>query len=155
VLLRSALNVRNDDPTKALVVRVWHRSNAFMSDGDAPWLDADGAQTGERSHDRFLAPGETLDFPVLEELGLTLLAGGQGEARGIVDSVRGYFRSGSTDSGGADAQFSLTNTGSARLRVRVFASATLQISPLREISLEPGEAAGLSTGAEGISVRVG
>lgn len=151
----STLRIHNTDPARDLVVRVWHRSNAFMSDGDAPWLDADGAPTGERSHDHSTPPGATLALAVRDELAFTVLTDAAAEAQGIVGSVRRYFRTGSTVSGGSDAApFSLTNEADPPLRVRVFASATFQLSPLREYSLGPGEAVDLSTGESGISVRV-
>ena len=151
------LRIRNGDAARALVVRVWHRSNAFMSDGDSPWLDEDGAPTSVRSHDHSVPPGETFELAVHEELALTMLPDAAGEPGGIVDSVRRYFRTGSTDSGGAvaGAPFSLANMATVPLRVRVFASATIQFSPLRECLLGPGETLELSTGDEGISVRVG
>ena len=155
----TTLRVRNADPTHAVVVRVWHPANAFMSDGDSPWLDEDGAPTSARSHDHSVPPGATLELSMREALALTVLAAGTGAPTGIVDSVRRYFRAGSTDSG-ADvdtaygAPFSLANMGTAPLRVRVFASATFQLSPLREFSLAVGEATELATGKDGISVRV-
>jgi len=156
----STLRVRNHSAAGTLIVRVWHPSNPFMSDGDLPWIDEDGAPTATRTRDHSVPPGETLEFAAQDELALTVLTAAEGEPKGIVDSVRRYFRTGSTDSGTAvepehAAPFSLANMGTAPLRVRVFASATLQLSPLRECSLAPGETTTLSTGEDGISVRVG
>jgi hypothetical protein len=149
--------LRNADAQHTLVVRVWHRSNAFMSDGDAPWLDDDGAPTSARSRDHAVPPGETLSLALRQELALTLLPAASSEPTGIVDSVRRYLRTGSTDSGCAadGVPFSLANGGNLPLRVRVFASATFQFSPLQELLLAPGEIVRLSTREEGISVRVG
>jgi hypothetical protein len=92
-----------------------------------------------------------------EGLALTLLPAASGEPPGIVDSMRRYLRTGSTDSGSvADGvPFSLASGGNIPLRVRVFASATFQFSPLQELLLAPGEIVRLSTREEGISVRVG
>jgi hypothetical protein len=155
----TTLRIFNADPTHALVVRVWHQANAFMSDGDSPWLDEDGAPTSARSHGHSVPPGETVELSMREELAVTVLAAGIGAPTGIVASVRRYFRAGSTDSGvdvktRDGAPFSLANMGTAPLRVRVFASATFQLSPLREFSLAAGEATELGTGQDGISVRV-
>jgi hypothetical protein len=155
----TTLRVRNADLTHALVVRVWHQANAFMSDGDSPWLDEDGAPTSARSHNHSVPPGATLELSMREALAVTVLAAGIGAPPGIVASVRRYFHAGSTDSG-ADvetaygAPFSLANMGTTPLRVRVFASATFQLSPLRDFSLAVGEATELATGQDGISVRV-
>jgi len=153
----STLRIHNADPVHVLVVRIWHRSNAFMSDGDWPWLDETGTPNAQRSRDHSVPPGESLEFAVHEEPAVTVLPDVVGEPTGIVDSVRRYFRTGSTDSGGAadGVPFSLANAGTALLRVRIFASATFQFSPLREYSIPPGGAVQFSTGEEGISVRVG
>lgn len=152
-----ALRIRNTDPAHTLVVRVWHRSNAFMSDGDSPWLDEAGAPTGARSRDHAVPPGETLPLALREELILTLFPAASGEPTGIVDSVRRYLRTGATESGSAadGVSFALANGGNMPLRVRVFASATFQLSPLQEFLLAPGEIVELSTREEGISVRAG
>jgi hypothetical protein len=157
VLLKGRLRIRNADPKRALVVRVWHRSNAFMSDGDSPWLDGDGTPTSERSHDHAVPAGETLALEVREELAFTVLTDGTGPPKGLTDAVRDFLRTGSTDPDGhaGTALFSLTNETAGPLRVRVFASATFQFSPLWECSLSAGQAADLSTGEAGISVRVG
>lgn len=159
MLLASVLRIRNDDAARAVVVRVWHRSNAFMSDGDSPWLDETGVPTTERSRDHSVPPGQALELAVQEELALTVVPDSAAESMGIVDSVRGYLRTGSTASGtaanaGADSPFSLANAGTAPLRIRLFESSTFQFSPLREFALPAGEMAALSTGAKGISVRV-
>jgi len=153
----TGLWIRNDDLARVLVVRVWHPSNPFMSDGDSAWLDENGAQTGKRSHDRTLLPGQSLVFAAQGELAITVFADGAVDAKGIVDSVWRYFRTGSTASGhgtGA-APFSLTNEAAVPLRVRLFASAAFQFSPLQELSLAPGETVALSTGKDAVSVRLG
>jgi hypothetical protein len=107
-----------------------------------------------------LSPGQTQELVVNEVVALTVLPASVGEPAGIVDSVRRYFHTGSTDSAASveaatAVPFSLANAGTAPLGTRLFASATFQFSPLREFALAPGEPAQLSTGEEGISVRVG
>jgi hypothetical protein len=152
-----ALRVRNADSASALVVRVWHRSNAFMSDGDLPWLDQDGAPTAERSRDHLLSPGATLELAIHDELALTVLPDAAGETTGIAASVRRYFRAGAAGDGvgaGLAAPFSLAGVGDMPLRIRLFASATFQFSALRECSLAPGETLELAAGDAGVSARV-
>lgn len=152
-----ALRIRNTDPARAFIVRVWHRSNAFMSDGDSPWLDEAGTPSGARSRDHSVPPGATLALLVREGLAFTVLPhGGAAEPRGLTDAVRDFLRTGSTDIGGGAgaASFSLGNETAAPLRVRVFTSATFQFAPRQEIELAPGDTTVLSTGESGISVRV-
>ncbi len=43
----------------------------------------------------------------------------------------------------------------AALRVRVFAGSAFQFVPLREESIRTGEAVQLSTGVDGISLKIG
>lgn len=132
-----ALRIRNTDPARAFIVRVWHRSNAFMSDGDSPWLDEAGTPSGARSRDHSVPPGATLALNVAAELAFTVLPAG--DPVGIADAVRGYLRSGSTASGGTAGAvpLSLTNEATAPLRVRVFTSATFQFSPGRSSCSRP------------------
>jgi hypothetical protein len=152
----TTLRLRNADPARTLVVRVWHRPNALMSDGDLPWLDEDGAPTASRSRDHTAAPGGALALVVREGLAFTVVTDGPAQRRGLTDAVRDFLRTGSTDSGGGagGASFSLGNESAAALRVRVFASATFQFAPRQEIELAPGDTTVLSTGEGGISVRV-
>ncbi len=152
----NALRLGNPDAASALVVRVWHRSNAFMSDGDSPWLDEDGAQTGERSRDHFVLPGETLELPVREELSFTISTDEAGRCKGPANALRDFFRTGSTDASGSGGSepLRLNNETMVPLRVRVYASATFQFSPLHEFTLSPGQSTTLTDSGEGISVRV-
>jgi hypothetical protein len=152
----SGLRLCNADAARTLVVRVWHRPNALMSDGDLPWLDEDGAPTASRSRDHTVAPGAALVLATRAAPAFTVLTHGAAERRGLTGAVRDFLRTGSTDAGGIGgvASFSLGNETETPVRVRVFASATFQFSPLQEIALAPGETVLLSTAEAGISVRV-
>lgn len=151
----SALQLHSADADCAFVVRVWHRSNAFMSDGDSPWLDEEGVATTERSRDHVVAAGGSIELGLRDELAFTVLTTGSGVLTGAANAVRDFFRTGSpTGGGGALAPLLLGNASAATVQVRVYSSATFQFSPLIEIILTPGETASLTNGGGEFSVRV-
>ncbi|MFO1205578.1 MAG: hypothetical protein U1E63_07620 [Burkholderiales bacterium] len=151
----SALRLRSSDATRAFVVRVWHRSNAFMSDGDSPWLDEEGSPTAERSRDHVVAAGESLELGLGDELAFTVLTTESRVFTGAANAVRDFFRTGSPTGGGdALAPLLLGNASAATVQVRVYSSATFQFSALLEIMLTPGETASLTNGGGEFSVRV-
>jgi hypothetical protein len=157
----SALRITNRSKARALVARVWHRSNPLMSDGGSPWLDDAGAPTSERGHDHVIAPSQSLALDAPGEIALTLFPkGARGPAAFLKPLLRifGGSEGGEGDSGSEQTltiDFSLASGNPmGALQVRVFASAAFQFSPLREIYLAPGESANLATGEKGISLRV-
>jgi len=154
----TTLGVLNHSAVCALIARVWHPSNPFMSDGDSPWLDEQGAPTSERSHDHAVAAGQPLELDVRREIALTLFPDGAGGAAEFFKPLLRVFGGGGAHEVGVPASaidFSVVNgNATGALQVRVFASAAFQFSPLREFFLAPGESARLSTGEKGISLRV-
>lgn len=157
----TALSIRNDSGDRGLHVCIWHASNAFASDGDAPWLDESGAPSTERSRTHPLAPGRSLELDATRELALTVYPEGAGGVAALfAPLMRALARKVSHDDARSASAIAVAFTlaslhAQAALRVRVFASPTFQFSPLREFSLAPGNTMQLSTGENGISIRVG
>jgi hypothetical protein len=156
----TTLRTRNDSDDGELLVCIWHATNPLASDGDSQWLDETGAPTTDRSRVHRVAPGRALELDAGRGLALTLLPKGAGAASVLFKRLmhlfdRGVAQDDAKPGRAAPVAFSLASVNAkTALRVRVFASAAFQFSPLRELSLAPGDVVQLSTGEKGISMRV-
>ena len=156
----TALRIRNDSTDRALLVHIWYATNPLASDGDNRWLDEKGQSAPSGSRIECLSPGKLIELDAARVLSLTLSPQGTEGVAALFERLMGVFGAdvarGRPSRGTAAVPFTIACVNAqAALRVRVFAGSAFQFVPLREESIRTGEAVQLSTGVDGISLKIG